>query len=71
MFCSSEGGSLPVQRCLCALGGALSGRHESAALGGAFSSKTLVVSGARAVTGFAAAEVRQMAARFRFPRSRR
>lgn len=60
MFCSSEGFSLPVQRCLCTLGSALLGCHEAAALGAAFSSRTL-----------AAAEVRQMAARFRFPRSHR
>lgn len=70
MFCSREGVSIPAQRCFCALGSALSGCHEAAALGAVFSSKTLVVPGAWAVTGFAA-EVERMAGRFRFPRSHR
>ena len=70
MFCSREGVPAPVQRCLCALGSALSGGRGAAAFGVAFSSKTLVVPSARAVTG-SAAEVEQMAARFRFPRSHR
>lgn len=60
MYCSSEGFSLPVQRCPCTLGSAHSGCHEAAAPGTAFSLRALAV-----------VEAERMAAGFRFPRPHR